>query len=463
MKYTLVFAFSILCVSALAQNEATYDPATGLVHIPAVKVIEGPNTLFSVELQQQAITLFEVTSIVSKEENMLNVQLGPRPFYLVENMDDGELKTTLQACREGPFKKTAFSIGHRGAPMQFPEHTKESYEAAVRMGAGILECDVTFTKDKQLVCRHSQCDLHTTTDILATPLAAKCSEPFVPASAENGTTATAKCCTSDITLAQFKTLKGKMDASNPNATTVEEYLGGTPSWRTDLYASSGTLLSHQESIELFKQLKVKMTPELKSPSVTMPYQGDYSQEDYAQQMIDEYKAAGVEPSQVYPQSFNFGDVLYWINNEPQFGQQAVYLDGRAYGETAEDVELFANFDPNDPKTWEPRSMENLVTQGVKIVAPPMWVLVTLNNNTIVPSAYAQAAKAAGIDIITWTLERSGLLKDHGGWYYQTTTDVIDNDGDTMKMLDVLAKDVGILGIFCDWPATVTYYANCMNL
>lgn len=30
-------------------------------------------------------------------------------------------------------------------------------------------------------------------------------------------------------------------------------------------------------------------------------------------------------------------------------------------------------------------------------------------------------------------------------------------------LDVLARRVGILGIFSDWPATVTYYANCMNL
>jgi len=48
------------------------------------------------------------------------------------------------------------------------------------MGAGILECDVTFTKDLELVCRHSQCDLHTTTNILTTPLAAKCSVPFSP-------------------------------------------------------------------------------------------------------------------------------------------------------------------------------------------------------------------------------------------------------------------------------------------
>ena len=42
-------------------------------------------------------------------------------------------------------------------------------------------------------------------------------------------------------------------------------------------------------------------------------------------------------------------------------------------------------------------------------------------------------------------------------------DVIDNDGDVMTVLDVLAQDVGVIGVFSDWPATTTYYANCMNL
>jgi glycerophosphoryl diester phosphodiesterase len=76
-----------------------------------------------------------------------SVQLGPRPYFLVDDMDEGPLKKSLQKCSEGPFEKTDFSIGHRGACLQFPEHTKESYEAAARMGAGILECDVTFTED----------------------------------------------------------------------------------------------------------------------------------------------------------------------------------------------------------------------------------------------------------------------------------------------------------------------------
>jgi hypothetical protein len=95
-----------------------------------------------------------------------------------------------------------------------------------------------------------------------------------------------------------------MDAANPNATTIEDCMNATPSWRTDLYSACGTLLSHAESIKLSKGLGAKMTPELKGPSVDMPYDsdgdgtGDYSQEDYAQQMIDEYKAARVKAKNV---------------------------------------------------------------------------------------------------------------------------------------------------------------------
>lgn len=394
------------------------------------------------------------------EDKNRNVQLGPRPYFLVDDMSPGALRDKLKSCAEGPFKKSDFSIGHRGAALQFPEHTKESYEAGARMGAGILECDVTFTQDKELVCRHSQCDLHTTTNILATPLAAKCSVPFTPAEFDsNGNLirpASATCCTSDITLAEFKTLRGKMDVSNPRARTVTEYLGGTPNFRTDLYAgpSSGTLLSHKESIALFKKLGTKMTPELKSPSVPMPFNG-FTQQAYAQKMIDEYKVAGIAPRQVFAQSFNLADVLYWIRNEPAFGRQAVFLD---------------DIDPTDGNPYNdvPRTLAELhvlAAQGVKIIAPPTWALLTLDRNgKIAPSQYALDAKSAGLDIITWTLERSGILADgDGGWYYQSINPALRNEGATMDALHVLAKDVGVRGVFSDWPATVTYYANCMGL
>lgn len=417
----------------------------------SVEVVEVEQQVVVTETQVQ---LVETPVIVQVPVGAgQDVQIGTRPYFLIDDMDDSELKTALQQCSEGPFYQTDFSIGHRGAPLQYPEHTKESYEAAARMGAGILECDVTFTQDQELVCRHAQCDLHTTTNILETELAAKCSVPFIPADPENEAEAQVQCCTSDITLAEFKTLKGKMDSANPFGTTVEEYMDGTASWRTDLYASRGTLLTHAESIDLFKSLGAKMTPELKSPQVTMPFNG-FSQEDFAQKMIDEYKAANVPAEDVWAQSFNIDDVRYWIASEPEFGNQAVFLDGRYNVE---------GFDHSNPDTWSP-TMDELVADGVKILAPPTWMLVAEGDEgQIVVSDYAKAAKEAGLEIITWTLERSAPLANGGGWYYQSIGNIINNDGDQMELMHVLAQEVGVLGIFSDWPGTTTYYASCMGM
>jgi len=389
-----------------------------------------------------------VSALAQSPATVSNIQVGPRPYFLVADMVDSPLKAKLQSCSNGPFKKTNFSIGHRGAAMMFPEHTKESYEAAARMGAGIVECDVTFTKDKQLVCRHAQNDLHTTTNILATPLAAKCSKPFTPYDAEKNVPAAAECRTSDITLAEFKTLRGKMDAFNPMAKTAQEFMGGTANWRTDLYSgpTSGTLLTHQESIALFQKLGVKMTPELKSATVAMPFDG-FTQEAYAQKMIDEYKAAKVAPSKVFPQSFDLNDVRYWIKNEPQFGKQAVFLDGADKLTDLPDLAKLISYK----------------NEGIQIVAPPIFALLDAKDGKLVASAYAKNAKQAGLSIITWSLERSGVMASgKGGWYYQSVNHVISREGDILEALDVLAKDVGIMGIFSDWPGTVTYYASCMG-
>ncbi|UJW83226.1 glycerophosphodiester phosphodiesterase family protein [Hydrogenophaga sp. SL48] len=384
-----------------------------------------------------------------------HVQLGPRPFFLVDDMADSPLKNQLKQCAQrGHFTPRDWSIGHRGAALQFPEHTVESYTAAARMGAGIVECDVTFTKDKELVCRHAQNDLHTTTNILVTPLAAKCTKPFVPATLDATgkvvTPATAECRTSDITLAEFKTLRGKMDASNNAARTPAEYLGGTANFRTDLYSgpSSGTLMTHAESIELFKRLGVKMTPELKSASVTMPFDG-FTQDAYAQKMIDEYKRAGVPPRHVFPQSFNINDVVYWVRNEAAFGKQAVYLDD---ANTVADLPGYSE-------------LAGYKSMGINIWAPPLFALMATDAaGKIVPSQAARDAKAAGLGLITWSLERAGILADgNNGFYYQTVDSALTSEGEMLRVLDVLAKDVGVMGVFSDWPATTTFYANCAGL
>lgn len=387
-----------------------------------------------------------------------SIQLGPRPFYLVKGMDDGKLKDRLMQCQDGPFYRTDFSIGHRGAALQFPEHSDVAYRAGARMGAGIVECDVTFTQDGELVCRHSECDLHTTTNIVATDLAKKCSvPPEFDASGKLVNGSQIQCCASDLNLDEFKTLQAKMDASNPSASTVSGYLGGTASWRTDLYTGRANVLSFKESIALNQELGVKHTPELKSATHQDRIDRIFgNQAGYAQKFINELKEAGVKPKDAWIQSFNLEDILYWIQHEPAFAKQAVYLDS-----------IDPTVNPPIPRLL-PDQLGQLKKQGVRIFAPPMWALLAVNDaGEVVPSDYALDIRKAGLDIITWTFERADLRQGaaKAGWYYQFDPQgrAIKKDSDMYKALDVLAREVKILGIFSDWPATVTYYANCMGL
>jgi glycerophosphoryl diester phosphodiesterase len=385
-----------------------------------------------------------------------DVVMDDRPLRLVEALPEGDLKQSLQGCARGPFSKSAFSIGHRGAPLHFPEHTLESYLAAARQGAGRLECDAVMTRDGTLVCRHTECDLHTTTNILAVPeLAASCREPFQPArfDTKNGrrlSPATARCCASDLSLEEFLSLRGKRDAENADATTLDSYM---VDWRQDVDPAQqgGTLMTHRDSIRLFRQLGVGMVPELKEPENGLPK--GVTPGDYARKLLAEYHAEDVAADQVWLQSFNLQDILFWIRHGEAFGRQAVFLDDR-YRENG--------FDHRKPETWQP-DMEELFGMGVRTIAPPLWVLLDLDEGNIVPSPYARSARAAGLDIVTWTLERSGSLEQGGGWYYHSIAPAITRDSDVLRVLDVLAQQVKVSGVFSDWPATVTYYANCTGL
>ncbi|TQV97036.1 hypothetical protein V2A60_000314 [Cordyceps javanica] len=379
------------------------------------------------------------------------IELGPRPYYLVESLSAGPLKKKLASCTEMDMKPSTWSIGHRGGgTLLIPEESRESILAGARMGAGIQECDVTFTKDRGLVCRHSQCDLHTTTNIVAVPeLNAKCRTPFRPAA--DGRPAAAECCTSDITLAEYKTLCAKMDGFNASATTPADYLHGTPSWRSDLYASCARVMTLQEHVTLVRSLGLQFTPEIKTPMVPMPFQGNYTQEMFAQQIIDTLRAGGVAPADVFVQSFLYSDIQYLLAREPAFGRQAVFL-----------------LDSPAPGTVE-ASIANLTgyaRDGVKIVAPPLGVLVEADGGRIVPSRYAVRAKELGLQIITWSLERSppvAQIKADGDFYYNSVRDLLKTDGDVYTVLDVLWQQVGVLGVFSDWSATATFYANCFGI
>src|SRR5207253_11407097 len=106
----------------------------------------------------------------------------------------------------------------------------------------------------------------------------------------------------------------------------------------------------------------------------------------------------------------------------------------------------------------------LKAAGVKILAPPIYMLLALDpGGEIVESEYARAAKAAGLALIVWSLERDGPLNNGGGFFHRSVKQAIDRDGDTLTVLDVLAQQVGVRGVFSDWPATTTFYAGCMGM
>ena len=397
-----------------------------------------------------AIALLLIWAMASCAVSRSSVQVGPRPYYLIEQMAPSTLRTRLESCDNGPFVVSNFSISHRGAPLQFPEHTRAGYQAAARMGAGIMECDVTFTRDGELVCRHAQCDLHATTDIVArADLRDSCLvPPKFDANGELENAAAVTCCASDLTLAEFKSLCGKMEGANPHARSIEAYLAATPAFRTDLYDTCGALLSHFDSIELFKSLGLKFAPELKGLDANADGFGTsgLDQASYASRLIDEYRRAGVSPGDVFVQSFDLEDVRYWAREHPEFARQAVYLVGG----------------PGGPAFAELHEL------GVRILGVPIGMLLTLDaDGALVASDYARGARGAGLELIAWSAERSGRMREDvkpagGAYYYASIESAISDDGAVMEILHALDTEVGVLGVFSDWPGTVTYYASCLR-
>lgn len=187
----------------------------------------------------------------------------------------------------------------------------------------------------------------------------------------------------------------------------------------------------------------------------MPFNG-YTQAQYARDMVDSFTRKGINPDRVWPQSFLPDDVFLWIDEYPDtYGPQAVYLD-----ESGETPETFVEAVARLPE---------LKARGVNLIAPPIPYLLTVtgeNNDTIIPSAYATAANEAGLSIITWSFERSGPLADvevNEEYYYSTFASAIRTDGQFYEVLDILANEIGVVGIFSDWTATTGYFANCFGL
>ncbi|EKX43403.1 hypothetical protein GUITHDRAFT_110525 [Guillardia theta CCMP2712] len=344
-------------------------------------------------------------------------------------------KLTWDKCLS-PMKRDERSIAHRGAPLMFPEHTLEGYTSAVRMGAGMLECDAVFTRDRVAVCRHSACDLHYTTNILRVPaLADKCDKKFQPGEG-------ARCCTTDLLASEYKQLCGTMED------------GGC-----------ATVMTQKEYIQLSmgREMKVKMIPELKEHDYSKI--DIHSQDEAADRFIQDYLDLGVPPSLLFPQTFSKQHATRWLSKYP-IAKNTVLL----YSPGGQEQ--------NGKDTWETTYkgwFEELqrLGQPIKFAGLPLNEVISANDalgGSFSPTEPVRYLKEQGIEIIVWTLERSGAVPS--GWYlgvqqgnastgtHGNVQSAVRKDADIYLLLDVLFKEVGVYGVFSDWPGTVTHYLNC---
>ncbi len=347
----------------------------------------------------------------------------------VPRLSKKALERRLKSCDDLPLTKTRFSIGHRGAPAHYPEHTREGYEAAAKMGSGLVECDVVFTKDRVGVCRHSACDLHLTTDILTTPLSERCKRTSPSTDTERSSSV--ECCTFDVTVAEFKSLCG------------------TSSETDDV---CGTLVTHAESIALLDSLEVDFIPELKRP-VDRERSSEKELRDRSLEFLVEYERAGIAPERVFPQSFDLDTIALWAREIPGYSKRSVYLDARYTN---------PEFDPTDASTFRP-SMAEIRKRGAAFVGPPFWFLLAKEGATIRPTTYVDQARRAGLELIPWSVHRPELLEDHANQLKAPFSALLASAQDYDFIVHQLAQLPGVFGVFSDDPARLTRYANCFGL
>ena len=68
-----------------------------------------------------------------------------RALQLSETLPNEALRERLQSCASGDFFPTVFSIAHRGAPLGYPEHSREGYIAAAEQGAAAVQMRLLST------------------------------------------------------------------------------------------------------------------------------------------------------------------------------------------------------------------------------------------------------------------------------------------------------------------------------
>jgi len=66
---------------------------------------------FTIRMLLLAVAVATLASRASAEV----IEVGPRPYFLIDRMEVSDLKQRLLSCADRRFERKLFSIGHRGA------------------------------------------------------------------------------------------------------------------------------------------------------------------------------------------------------------------------------------------------------------------------------------------------------------------------------------------------------------
>ena len=413
------------------------------------------------------------------------------------------LRADISTCKE-PLRLNEAVYAHRGAPLVAPEETEASWAIGVRSGAGLLECDASLTRDGHLICRHSTCDLATTTDVVANhpAMLSRCSRPWQAARPAAGaapaTRAEVACCTYDFTLSELSVLCAGMESLvNSSATRRSEYLLGPPGFRSPYIArarchalvplSQFLRLAREWGVGVVPELKDTWKPELVTFLASIGRDIDWLAESILTQVRDAgFMAAlgGNAAQRGLLQTFDPRIAARWKQLAPSHPVLFLWITDRSI-QAATPCET-VHFDCATSTT-----LTELVGLGVEVLAPAMQLLLSSDSHRMAISEgmrrlqmlIADGSSAAGAatstttgttQIGTWSFERSGCPSADPtaslgnqpastgpcGPYWNGLQGVSAfQHADTLLAIDALLG-AGVVGIFSDFPAAVSAVANC---
>jgi glycerophosphoryl diester phosphodiesterase len=114
------------------------------------------------ELQAMEITVWVMDKSLNGDTEAAKLITSGATGIITDKF--AQIETALQTLVEpNTLTKTPQIIGHRGNPTNAPENSISSYLTAISNGADIVETDIQFTKDRQIIAMHDGTIDRTTT------------------------------------------------------------------------------------------------------------------------------------------------------------------------------------------------------------------------------------------------------------------------------------------------------------